>query len=320
MSKPDCNASVTVLVCTRNRGPQIVPTIATILDNRYPTFELVVVDQSENDSTAQALTPYLTDPRVRYLSSETRGLGNARNVGIESTKGEIILFTDDDCEVPADWIETMAQVFSDQPEAMMAFCEVRPGVFDPAEGYIPIFLSEADYIIDSRSSTRMGIGAGMAVRRSACASASGFDPYLGAGGVFPSAEEADMANRMLLRGYKIAVTRQTHVVHNGFRSWNLLRQHTMRDVTGSGAALAKLIRFGDRRLAAKFVRIACDWALEGAKELVHLKRPSAWRRISWWFYGFKHGWSASINRETLCFALSASEADRLRTKFISKDV
>src|SRR4029453_12171805 len=91
---------ISALVCTYGRGRLVVDTVASILANTHPNFELVVVDQSKHNEPVAALRSFSTDPRLRYLKSATIGKGDALNVGLIETKGSAIVITDDDCTVP----------------------------------------------------------------------------------------------------------------------------------------------------------------------------------------------------------------------------
>lgn len=51
---------------------------------------------------------------VIYMA-ENRGPAAARNKGLEKSEGNIIFFTDDDCEPPADWIETHLRQYQQKP-------------------------------------------------------------------------------------------------------------------------------------------------------------------------------------------------------------
>jgi hypothetical protein len=47
--------AITTIICTRNRGASAAETVQSILANDHPSFELIVVDQSTNSETADAL-------------------------------------------------------------------------------------------------------------------------------------------------------------------------------------------------------------------------------------------------------------------------
>jgi GT2 family glycosyltransferase len=291
-----------------------------VLRNTHPGFEVVVLDQSDNDATLDAVRPFQADSRVRYERSETQGLGAAHNAGIVACKGECILITDDDCDVPPDWVAKMASVFDDHPSAGMLFCRVDPAEYDPVAGHIPVFPCEEERFITGLADLRLGIGAGMAITRKAFEAAGGFDPATGPGGAFPSGEEADTAYRLLVKGFGIVLTNRTRVIHRGFRTWKQIALHTMRDVTGSGAVYAKLARHGHWRFGLHCARLLGKWGWESARNLARLRKPHGIRRSAWLIKGFRHGWFAPIDAQTLRFALTAEQASRYRQLFIQRDV
>ncbi|CAN5608938.1 hypothetical protein BH23GEM9_BH23GEM9_23320 [soil metagenome] len=64
--------------------------------------EIIVVDSSTDDTAAVVRAEF---PGVRLIRSEERlTAGGARNHGCDAARGRIICFTDQDCEVPHDWI------------------------------------------------------------------------------------------------------------------------------------------------------------------------------------------------------------------------
>src|SRR5688572_22460876 len=88
-------ARYAVVVATRDRGAKIVPLIQSIQASEVQDFELVIIDQSSSDATAQAVAPFLVDERIRYAHSCARGASRARNDGIALTTAPIIAITDD---------------------------------------------------------------------------------------------------------------------------------------------------------------------------------------------------------------------------------
>lgn len=73
-------------------------------------YEIIVVDDGSADATAQAAQEAGAD---RVLRVEHGGPAAARNAGIAVAQGEIILFTDADCEPAEDWIAQMLAPFDD---------------------------------------------------------------------------------------------------------------------------------------------------------------------------------------------------------------
>src|SRR5438105_1416080 len=98
----------TVVVATRNRGPMIQEALSSILALREPGLEILVIDQSTNDSTRRAIADISgCDPRLRVHSTRTEGLARARNLGIQLAVGDVVAFTDDDCVVDPGWLRAI---------------------------------------------------------------------------------------------------------------------------------------------------------------------------------------------------------------------
>ena len=103
---------VSAVICTRNRPDLIGNAVTSVLANTYPNFDLLVVDQSDDDRTGAIVRDLTADhPNLRYLHTSTPGLSRAYNIGVRETQGELLAFTDDDCIAPADWISTIEAAF-----------------------------------------------------------------------------------------------------------------------------------------------------------------------------------------------------------------
>ncbi len=73
----------------------------SMLEQSYPDFEIVAVDDCSPDRSGEILAEYAArDPRVRVVTApENLGLGRARNLGLEHAAGEYVWFVDSD-----DWL------------------------------------------------------------------------------------------------------------------------------------------------------------------------------------------------------------------------
>ena len=93
--------SVTVVVSTRNRGAMIEPALRSLMALDYPTFDVVVVDQSTSSATRDCVREVAeSDPRIRYVPSTRVGLSSGRNAGLAASSADLIAFTDDDPPAP----------------------------------------------------------------------------------------------------------------------------------------------------------------------------------------------------------------------------
>ena len=298
------NVAVSAIICTRDRGALLVDAVSSILASAHESFELIVVDQSVDDVTKNSIDPFLRDVRLRYVPSQTTGLGMARRVGMDAARGEILAFADDDCVLPANWLQVVDQVFADHPRVAVVFCNVRGGDHDRTQGFVPDYVRSKDACAKSiwEKNAVRGIGAGMAVRKSAIVQIGGFDAALGAGGRFPSCEDGDIAIRALLNGWHVYETTATTVVHHGFRSWEEGRALTRRDWIGIGAAYVKPLKCGHFSVLSVIAHEAFAVALLASfRGLREKHRPvGLWRFIYFWV-GFLRGMFTPVDCRTMLY-------------------
>jgi O-antigen biosynthesis protein len=92
---------VSVIVCSYNGGNTTESCLRSMKKIRYPDFEVVFVDDGSTDNTQEILKQF---PWVRNIKQKNMGLSYARNVGMQHATGEIIVYTDSDCEADEDWL------------------------------------------------------------------------------------------------------------------------------------------------------------------------------------------------------------------------
>ena len=86
---------VSVIIPAYNQGHYLAYGIQSVLDQTYPAFEILVVDDGSTDNTAEIAQGF-SDPRLNYIYQENRGLSAARNTGLRLAQGEYISYLDSD--------------------------------------------------------------------------------------------------------------------------------------------------------------------------------------------------------------------------------
>jgi GT2 family glycosyltransferase len=247
---------ISVVISTRNRGASIIAPVKSILSNNYPDFEVVVLDQSETGLTREALQPFMANPNFNYIHSSSRGLGIGHNLAVKQARNELIAITDDDCEVPPDWLERLAEAFSSDSRIGLVFGNVLASEYDILTGYIPVFERNQPRLLTSINDDLyqgLGIGACLGIKRSAWQSVEGFDEMLGPGSPFGSLEDRDMGIRLLLAGYYVYQTPTFSVIHSGFRNNEQLPVLAFQDWFGFGSCYAKYLKCGFFNLTDYFL-------------------------------------------------------------------
>ena len=94
---------VSVIIPTYDRPRMLMRTIDSVLNQSYSNIEVIVVDDNEPETNARRETENLIlqvqDKRLIYIKHEKNKNGSAaRNSGFKVSKGEFIMFLDDDDE------------------------------------------------------------------------------------------------------------------------------------------------------------------------------------------------------------------------------
>ena len=149
-------------MCTCNRPSDIARVTRSLLLGNDRAIQLIVVDQSDDDSTERILSGPEFTGHVQYVRSATRGKGAAMNEGIRLATSPFIVCTDDDCEAPPGWVEGMAELLVGADRVAVAFCRVEAPPHDRSAGYVPVYLPARRRLMRSALATcaHRGIGAG----------------------------------------------------------------------------------------------------------------------------------------------------------------
>lgn len=118
---------ITVLIPARNEALNISCILDTLLSQNYPAdlFEVIVVDDHSTDNTADVVRKY---PSVKLLLLENFMQAapinsykkKAIEVGIQQSRGDLIVTTDADCFAPVNWLQNIAAFYeANKPELIV---------------------------------------------------------------------------------------------------------------------------------------------------------------------------------------------------------
>lgn len=91
-----------VIIPSYRRFQPLINTIKDLQQQDCDDFEIIVVDQNSSwpGDFQASLTEIRQDPRISWLSQERPEVVIARNTAVQRARGEVIIFVDDDVEIP----------------------------------------------------------------------------------------------------------------------------------------------------------------------------------------------------------------------------
>jgi len=201
---------ISVVVPAYNAAATLPACLAALHQQTCPPDEIIVVDDGSTDDTAAVAWRC----GVLVLQQKHQGPAAARNLGVQHARGDIILFTDADCEPAPEWIAEMVHPLSDPSVAGVkgAYCTrqhqliARLAQCEFEERYNRLERLAAIDFIDSYAA---------AFRASVLRETGGFDS------AFPQAnnEDVDLSYRLAEGGLKLVFNRRAVVYHRHPATW-----------------------------------------------------------------------------------------------------
>jgi glycosyltransferase involved in cell wall biosynthesis len=119
--------SVTIITPAYNVGKYIGEAIDSVVAQKFPDFEYIVVDDGSTDNTVEIAGDHSHgDSRVRLILSAHRGHSAARNTGIREARGNYIAFLDGDDRWHPNFLQRQVSLIESLPATVGAvFCRSR---------------------------------------------------------------------------------------------------------------------------------------------------------------------------------------------------
>jgi len=129
---------VSVIICARNEEENLLRNLPAVLEQDYPSFEVIVVNDCSQDNTEQVLAefkkkyPHLRSTIIKRDGSFVNSKKFAATVGVKAAQHEWLLFTDADCRPDgSQWIMYMSRHFDDHKSIVLGY-----GGFLQQKGYL----------------------------------------------------------------------------------------------------------------------------------------------------------------------------------------
>lgn len=197
---------ISVVVATYNSASTLNDCLSSLLDLRYPNYEVIVVNDGSTDETSTIMEKY----PFHNITTPNRGVSSARNEGMRAATGEIVAYIDSDARADCDWLGYLATTFLEETTVAGVG---GPNFLPKEDNWVAncVYRSPGgptQVMLDDQSAEHIP-GCNMAFWKWALEEVGGFDPtYTKAG------DDVDLCWRLLDRGHRIGFSPSAVVWHH----------------------------------------------------------------------------------------------------------
>lgn len=199
-----------LVLATVGRVSEVQQFLESLDSQSYRKFELIVVDQNQDDRLVPLVETYRERFSIFHLGSDA-GLSRARNAGLRYVTGDVAAFPDDDCRYPPKLLERIAGFFRERPEldgltGRLTDERGRSGTarFDKKPG-----------VLSLANAWKRAASVTLFLRRDVVETVGKFDEALGAGAgtLWGGGEDIDYALRAVECGFELLYRPDIAVLH-----------------------------------------------------------------------------------------------------------
>ena len=199
-----------LLLATLDRSKEIKECLNSLIEQEYKNFEVIIIDQSENKFTEEAVKEFST-LCIRYYHVKFRGLSKARNFGLRYANGSYCCLLDDDAIYASDYLKIAKDFIDNYDDTILS------GVIFDIEDHETPFINYHNYrnkkILSALDITKYCPSAALIFPTKIIESCGNFNERLGVGNAFAAGEETDFLLLAYDVGYKILFTNELIVYH-----------------------------------------------------------------------------------------------------------
>lgn len=178
---------VSVVICARNEAENLQSFLPGILEQEYPDYEVVVVNDSSEDATDEVLWEMQKKyPRLRFTAVPQNGRFShgkkmALLIGIKSAKNEVLLLTDADCRAAGpQWIRSMVSAYDPETDLVLGYggYEQQKGLINNLQRYDTAWIALQYGGFAKAGIPYMGVGRNLSYRKSFFMESKGFARHM----------------------------------------------------------------------------------------------------------------------------------------------
>ena len=169
------NAPVSIIICARNEEKNLRNFLGSVLEQDYPDYEVIVVNDCSEDGSYDVLGNYLSRyPQLKISNVNkdpkfTHSKKFAQFIGIKAAKNDVLLFIDADCKPESDkWLAGMASHFDNKTDFVLGYGGYfkEKGLLNKYIRYDSMTIAMQYLGMAIRGIPYMGVGRNLSYRRS----------------------------------------------------------------------------------------------------------------------------------------------------------
>ena len=198
-----------LIIGTLNRCAELEICLNSLRKQKFRVFEVIIVDQSTDDSTQQLVSKY-QDLKIIYKHVEFRGLSKARNYALALAHGDYFALIDDDAYYEEQYLWEANRILSENGKMVLAGNIVPKEMLkNPKINSSKKKLEPMGY----RQITRDCPSPALIFPYALYQEGISFDENFGVGAMFGACEETDLVLEALDHEYKMNYCANMLVVH-----------------------------------------------------------------------------------------------------------
>ena len=215
-----------IIIVNYNGKKYLKDCFSSILKQTYPQdkIEIIMVDNNSTDDSIALVTK--SYPSIKVIKNGDNNYCKANNLGFKKSKGELIIFLNNDTIVKKDWLINLTKVALTHPEAGAVGSKIlledsrinstghreQPHYYYADEGFKENDMKQ----YDSKKEVESVCGCSVMYKKSCLEDIGGFDEDF-----IMYCEDVDMSIRCKKKGWKLFFAPQSVVIHKYNGSGNL---------------------------------------------------------------------------------------------------
>jgi cellulose synthase/poly-beta-1,6-N-acetylglucosamine synthase-like glycosyltransferase len=178
---------VSIIICAKDEAQNLENFLPSVLEQDYPEFEVIVVNDGSEDDTENILKrldnkyKHLYVTRIPKSNRFRQGKKLAVTIGLKAAKNEWVLLTDADCEpVSKNWISKMQANFKENTDIVLGYGGYfkQKGFLNKLIRFDSLFIAMQYFTFAKAGIPYMGVGRNLAYRKSVFFKNKGFASHL----------------------------------------------------------------------------------------------------------------------------------------------